>query len=176
MGNVGSDLMGKKKKKDLGENGCIDAVSRGRLSVLTSLFIRKQKNWKEIQHIKKFKKLGKESNHPSYIFVISYRMLISNRSSPEGSFGQILLQVLELGLWFEEFMNGRDRKRLLSQSTTPIDILVEIKGWVSRCISNSGQNCNHVYESGPCTPPPSSILINHFEAKCQVRDISSGKN
>lgn len=43
MGNVGSDLMGK-KKKDLGENGCIDAVSRGRLSVLTSLFIRKQKN------------------------------------------------------------------------------------------------------------------------------------
>lgn len=103
-------------------------------------------------------------------------MLISNRSSPEGSFGQILLQVLELGLWFEEFMNGRDRKRLLSQSTTPIDILVEIKGWVSRCISNSGQNCNHVYESGPCTPPPSSILINHFEAKCQVRDISSGKN
>lgn len=44
MGNVGSDLMGKKKKKDLGENGCIDAVSRGRLSVLTSLFIRKQKN------------------------------------------------------------------------------------------------------------------------------------
>lgn len=48
-------------------------------------------------------------------------MLIPDGSFPEGCFEQILLiKFLELGLWFEGFVRGRERKRLFSQRKATI--------------------------------------------------------
>lgn len=48
-------------------------------------------------------------------------MLIFGGSFPEACFGQILLiNDLELGLWFVGFVRGRERKRLFSQGKATI--------------------------------------------------------